>query len=233
MKKLVLTIGCALAVTGAAFAQGNVNWSAISSTSVTAQTNNTLYSPLFGGGTGPGSAIGGTLGAGNYYLELLYTAYSGVQAVQPTTLSGLEAWSDAGASGQSTASAGKLAPLNGSSGFTVPWSPGTTDSIMLVIWSADLGTTWSGVQNILNNWSANMSNPLYANSFLGVSTTGYITTFATTTTPGSQVFGAATAQGVPIISLGTQMYALPIPEPATMALAGLGGLALLLIRRRK
>jgi len=231
MKKLVLTIGCALAVSGAAFAQGFVNWSAITSTAVTAVTNAATYSslsPLFGGGAATGAtATGGTLGAGGFYLELLYSAYSGSQAAVPSTWAQLEAWSDAGAEGQSSAAAGKLTPISGSAGYTVPWSPGTTDSIVLVMWSANLGSTWAAAQASLNNWAA---DPIL-NAYLGVSQTGYITTLSTT--PGSVVFAtAATAQGLPIESLGTQLYALQVPEPATMALAGLGGLALLLIRRR-
>jgi hypothetical protein len=46
MKKLTLTIVCALAVTGAAFAQGNVNRSVISPACMTAQTNSTQVPSL-------------------------------------------------------------------------------------------------------------------------------------------------------------------------------------------
>jgi hypothetical protein len=35
------------------------------------------------------------------------------------------------------------------------------------------------------------------------------------------------------ITQGFTLFAVPVPEPATMALAGLGGLSLLLFRRRK
>jgi hypothetical protein len=49
MKKLVLTTACALALAGSGFAQGFVNWGSISFANVTAQTNGTTYSPLFGG----------------------------------------------------------------------------------------------------------------------------------------------------------------------------------------
>jgi len=41
------------------------------------------------------------------------------------------------------------------------------------------------------------------------------------------------AGGQPIrIAFGMTLYELPVPEPATFALVGLGGLSLLLIRRR-
>ena len=101
----------------------------------------------------------------------------------------------------------------------------------MVLWSANLGTTWAAAEAALNDWG---SAPI-AGAFLGVSQTGYITTLATSVSPGAAVFaGGASAQGLPIDSLLTPMYALQVvPEPATMALAGLGGLALLLIRRRK
>jgi len=236
MKKLVLTIGCVLAVTGAAFAQGTINWSGISAAAFTTQTNSTVYSslsPLFGGGaasSGITASIGNTVaGAGNWYAELLYLA-SGSQASPPTTLAALESWSDSGAEGTGAASAGRWATVGGTAGTVVPWSAGTTDSIVMVMWSANLGSTWAAAEAALNNWA---SDPI-AGAFLGVSATGYITTLATSVSPGSTVFAtAATAQGTPIDSLLTPLYALQVPEPTTMALSGLGGLALLLIRRRK
>ena len=60
MKKLVLTTVCALAITGAAFAAGNVNWTGPSAAAITAQTNSTQYSPLFGGAAVSGGAVGGS-----------------------------------------------------------------------------------------------------------------------------------------------------------------------------
>ena len=79
-------------------------------------------------------------------------------------------------------------------------------------------------------WTAELAGQT---GFLGVTTTGYIN--PGTANPGVAVFGIAPIAnvGLPIQSVGTQLYALPVPEPGTMALAGLGGLALLLFRRRK
>jgi len=236
MKKLVITIGCILAVAGAAFAQGNVNWSGISFSAMTAQTNATEISPLFGGaatGTGTIGATGGAASAGTgFYYELLYNgAFSGSQAAGPSSIASLLSWSDAGLSASNNpVTLGRLAVINGNAGATVPWSPGTTDNIVVVGWSADLGATWGAALSVLTN-----SSTFAPGNFLGFSTTGYITTLATTTSPGSTLFGngTLTAQGLPIFSVLTQLYALPVPEPTTMALAGLGGLAMLLIRRRK
>ncbi len=105
----------------------------------------------------------------------------------------------------------------------------------MVGWSANLGTSWNAVEAELENWA---NNQLITIPYLGFSATGYITPLATTTSPGATVFGSApTAQGLPIYSPNTLLYALdplyPGPEPSTMALMGLGGLSLLLFRRRK
>jgi hypothetical protein len=236
MKKLVLTTVCALAVTGAAFAAGNVSWTGPSAAFITAQTNSTAYSPLLGGGATGSGAVGVTSGAGvnpaGYYYELLYTTYSGTQATIPS-LSALLAWNDTGLSATNGNTAGRLADVNPNAGAQVPWSPGTTDSIVLVGWSADLGTTWGVVSNELATGS--YKTVLGSNlGFLGVSTTGFITPFDTSTSPGSGVFGNGdVGQGTPIFSTNTQLFLLPVPEPTTLALAGLGGLSLLLFRRQR
>ena len=240
MKKLVLTSVCALATAGAAFAQGIVNWNIISFSSMTAQTNSTTRSSFTGGG----SAVGGSVGAAgvsgvssvsgaNFYYELLYSAYSGTQAAVPTTLAALGTWSDAGLGATNNpTSAGRLAVINPNAGAQVPWSPGTTDSIMMAGWSANLGTTWAAVIATLN--SPSLLGAVVGQAFFGLSNTGYITTLSTSTSPGASVFGtAATAQGLPIQSLLTQLYLVsPVPEPATLALVALGGAALL-FRRKK
>ncbi len=228
-------------MSNAAFAQGTVNWSAISPAAMTAQTNSTQSPPFvgsisYGGGT-IGNAGGSAAGGTGFYFELLYAPYTGVQAPDPSSLAALLSWSDTGLEASNANTAGRLAPINPNAGAIVPWSPGTTDSIMMVGWSAPLGSSWSDVEYELANWN---NTPIPQNAYLGVSATGYITTLATTTSPGSTVFGTGpTAQGLPIFSLNTQLYAMPLeipppptPEPGTMALAGLGGLSLLLFRRR-
>jgi len=232
MKKLILAIGCVLAVAGVAFAQGTVQWSTISFAAMTAQTNATEISPLFGGaatGAGTIGAAGGSAAGGTgFYWELLYQGGAS-QVPAPISLGQLASWLDTGLQASNSNTAGRLTPINATGGAIVPWSAGTTDSIVLVGWSANLGSSWSAVDTLLG--SASTFAP---NSYLGFSSSGYITTLATSVSPGSVVFAtAATAQGTPIDSLLTQLYSLPVPEPTTMALAGLGGLAMLLIRRRK
>jgi hypothetical protein len=236
MKKLALTTVCALAMAGGAFAQ-YVNWSTPFG-SITAQTN-TSVSPLLGG-TGAGGIAGNTGGAITtglvYEYELLYTTFSGTQAAI-TTLSSLLAWNDTGLAATNGTVAGRLTPVNGNTQTAVPWTGSTTDSVVLVGWSSDLGSSWSSVSNLLAAAAAGNNAPLQAQlagqqGFFGVSATGYTATGSGN--PGALVFGTtATAQGLPIQSLLTPLYLVPVPEPTTLALAGLGGLSLLLFRRQR
>jgi F0F1-type ATP synthase membrane subunit c/vacuolar-type H+-ATPase subunit K len=248
MKKLAFTIICGLAVTGAAFAQGTVIWNAFTS-AITWQTNSAI-SPLFSryGGIGGTQANAATGSA--YYYELLYNTaiISGPTPVAPpdaATLFG-GTWLDAklGATNQAAVN-GRLQPMGNSTAATVPWSNGTTNNIMLVGWSSSLGTSWAGVSNILAAYINNNYGPLIAQvgtamAFFGESSTGYIN--PGTANPGVTLFTSVagnTGAGLPITSLNTPLYVLPdtyvppVPEPGTMVLVGLGGLSLLLFRRRK
>jgi len=242
MKKLVLTSICTLAVAAGALAQGTVNWS-INIGDFTYQTNSTQYSPLFGAGSTGGGAIGGA-GTGLYYFELLSQAYTGNGgtvgggglAAQPATVSQLAGWSDTGLGGTNNVANGRAVTVGGSSQATPNgWVAGATNSIMIVGWSANLGSTYAAALATLQLGQAGIAAATGGNNaFFGESAVGYIQ--AGSGNPGPTIFAANqnnTASGVPIFSPSTQLYLLPVPEPSTIAMAAFGGLSLLALRRRK
>jgi hypothetical protein len=244
MKKLVLSTVCALGVAGVALGQGTIAWQP-ASTSLVFQTNAVSYSPLFGGGSASGVATGTSGNVASwatqpFYYTLLTSTYTGSQAAAPTSLAALGSWSTAWADSSVYATNATLAngrpvmnPAN-DTGQTVTWANGTTQNVMVVGWSANLGTSWAQVTATLNSWNGTIDN-----AYLGFSSTGFINPGQVN--PGVTIFGTPTGVSYgtliysPSASAG-QLYLLPtviVPEPTTLALAGLGGLSLLLFRRRQ
>jgi hypothetical protein len=224
MKKLTLTTICAFVAAGVAFAQGYINWAGATSTAFLKGQTNTAISPLFGG-----SGIGGISGytvtnANSYYYELLYAPWTG-SAATITSLSDLLSWKDTGLTGVNQIGvAGGVTPIPASAAAQVPVAGGSQANWVVVGWSANLGTTWLAVSNALATWNYTIPNAYFGMTPIGTVAAGTSQFF------GATLFGPNAGQ---INSPNTQLYALPVPEPGTMALAGLGGLSLLLFRRRK
>jgi len=243
MKK-ILTILSVCGFSAAVFAQGTINWAAPTSNFI-GQTNGTVYSGFV---TSQGSPIGGTSGntlgaaSGLYYYALLTS--TGL-ATAPTSLSAFTgtlgtAWLNTGLQMTNAASNnGRVSPVGGVvvNAAAANWAnvDGTTSQNALMVgWSANLGTTWAAALANLNNW-ATVGSGIVGNAFFGVGSS--VGTFAlTTANPGATVLGVNPSQinDSAINPLSMQLlYVTPVPEPATIALAGLGGLALLALRRKK
>lgn len=229
----VLAVVFTLAMTGATFAQGGTfDWSSIIPPAMNAQTNSTTYSPLVGGGgsTG-GGTVGGTATApGGFYYELLYNVnFTGSQVSGASAPSNSAAtlfggtWLDTGLEAtNSTGTVSRLVPVNPSSVAIVPWSAGTTDNIVLVGWSANLGATWPAASNLLAQMANGNAAPIVAqlagqNGFFGVSAAGYLSP-NTSPDAGATVFGTApTTNGLPIRSPATQLYLIGGPPAVTVS----------------
>ncbi len=115
--------------------------------------------------------------------------------------------------------AGGITGAGTSSGVAVNMQAGITYYVELVGWSSSLGSTWSVVESQL----AAGDN---LDGFIGTTGVSTITPFSTAgTDPG--IFPATFPNGSLVL------YSGPVPEPTTLALAGLGGISMLLLRRRK
>lgn len=250
MKKLVLMTVCALTVTGAAFAQGLINWSTAPSGNILVQTNGTVYSPLFGGGAanqGQGTTAGAAVNGVAYYYTLLYGSQNttGTAVADPGSLAELTSqWITTGLYATNVGTGGRIGYVSPLASAPLPWggntdNPGQSNNIVLVGWSQNLGTSWALVSSNLLNWSS-VQGGIVGNAFFGMSATGFL---VGNDAPSQGVIwnsaaaGAHIANGLQINGNGAneiQLDLLPlVPEPTTMALAGLGGLSLLLFRRQR
>jgi hypothetical protein len=184
--------------------------------------------------------IGGTIGptaktALGFDYAVLIATYGGPA---PTNNPLDAAWSGAVLTGVNfVAALGGIAGQGGALGAVAPgWGAPTagqyTDAtekyFMIVGWSSNLGTTWATVSaNLASNWATSWAG----NAFFGTSAIGF-------------GYSGGGPLGLPAPSLFTTSAGMPggltsgfslmaVPEPTTMALAGLAGLSLLLFRRRK
>ncbi len=120
--------------------------------------------------------------------------------------------------------AGGITGAGTSGGVAVNMSAGTTYFVQFVGWSANLGSTWSSVESQLASGTWNTGgNP----GWFGESTVTSMTPFSQAGTGDPSIFPNTWSNGT------FTMFSVPVPEPTTLALAGLGGLSMLFLRRRK
>ncbi|MGD0350887.1 MAG: PEP-CTERM sorting domain-containing protein [Verrucomicrobiota bacterium] len=239
MKKLLVTTCAMIAGATLAYSQGTI----ILATGNVAFTNN-------------GVASGPVKGANSaYYFEVLdmnqsaWTALSTANQAAVYNLlanpSALALWTDTGVSGRnSSLAAGTIAGPSTSGSSAINWpTPGTSanyggggqtpDYYTILGWSANEGT-WATLQNELNasqSWNVMGDGSWFGQTPVAFNYAGGGSGLPTPAAAVSVWAGSAATQ-LPGSGGVSGVILLPIPEPSTMVLAGLGGLSLLLFRRR-
>ena len=164
------------------------------------------YSPTGTAQTLPASPVG------SYYFGLLI----GSAAAGPFTFSGTIA--------TNTAAGSKLGP--GTYNPPVPgWAAQTSMFFEVAGWSSSLGATFKSGWLVNNAPAAPGAAVWGASGFFGLSNVGSGTSGGGVAPP-LPVFGGTGVGGFDLSPVG-------VPEPTSMALAGLGAAALLIFRRRK
>jgi MYXO-CTERM domain-containing protein len=223
MKKIIASLAL-VAVATFANAQGYIEYYGSASN---IQTNTGVSTYYGGSANGTFGKTGGFVaGAGTplYDYELLYETTTLTGNSSPTN----SAWSPVltGAStslgyGTNSAAPGGLGGPGFSGGVQVNLASGTQYSVELVGWSASLGSYSSVLADIAaGSWAPG--------SFIGWTGVGTIT-------PSASLGSDPTLFPQTFANATLTMFAspTPTPEPMTAALAGLGGLALLGLRRKK
>jgi hypothetical protein len=244
MKKLVLT-SVALLV-GATFVHAQGTISLQETIAGTVITNGTSI------GEGQGSA---SKTASSYYYDILdmtSASYAALSANQQTGAGNLIAnpadvslWTDSGVTGiNGTLTAGGITGLGAASGTSAAnWAEPASqlggyssaagyDYYVVVGWSASLGTSWSTVSTALQNstlpagWFGQTA-VLY--NYAGGNGNNAPNVFSPSSFTGLSGSGSGSAQVNPELTL----LPVTVPEPTAIALAGLGGISMLFLRRRK
>jgi hypothetical protein len=173
--------------------------------------------------------------------------------VAPSTVTSVDAslqgllsapWSDGGIAMTNgvLASGGRIGGPSGTVGQTTFWPAGSFQSYIIVGWSANEGADFATLRANLLNLSLNggvwgpgagYAGNAVTGGFIGATTIQQAAAGDAVGAAPFSLFGAAGgAAGTPITT-PTTLWVVNIPEPTTMALAGLGAAALVIFRRRK
>lgn len=244
MKKLVLTTMAVVAGAMLSHAQGSIS---LQGAKGVVQTNGATL------GLGSGNLSTTALG---YYFEVLdmsQSTYAGLTGSQSNGVANLFAngadaslWTDTGVSGvnqTSSLTAGGVIGEGTATGTSAAnwgaptgnvYATGTIDYYVIVGWSSNEGTSWATVASELEN---NSWQILGAGAWFGETAVGYnYSGGGPNTLNAVNVWGTSSASGLAGSGLGgtnPELVLTPVPEPTTLALAGLGGISMLFLRRRK
>jgi hypothetical protein len=203
MKKILLTIGLA-ALVSSSQAQGLLNFVNSAATVITLSSNDVSL------GSAPAFSVAG-------FRYELFRAPAGTATDNGFVATGVIA---------TNTSAGRFVAGNG---VAIPGTAaGGTAAILIRGWSANLGSTWAEAfanQGIIGGYFG--QSAIAPNFFLGGDGgAGFIQP--------SPVFGGSSGIVPQSGANGFTLTYIPvIPEPSSMALAGLGAAALMIFRRRK
>jgi hypothetical protein len=166
-------------------------------------SSSTLSSATINGQTAATSGA-----AGSWFYGLL---------IAPAGTTDPKAFSFSGAYATNLPVAGRF--TGGANVAVTGWAAGASMSYEVAVWSSSLGATFQ------NSWLT--TGPTGQGNFgLSPIATGVSGGAGQPASPAYNLFGGATG-------IQSGFNALPVPEPTSMALAGLGAAALMIFRRRK